>query len=49
MMPSLGKKKVFCNWPSNSLYLYAMSVNKQVAWVATHRIYGAIHCNSIAT
>jgi hypothetical protein len=30
----------------NSLYLYIVSANEQVA---THHIYGATHCNSIAT
>jgi hypothetical protein len=40
------KKKVFCNWPCNSLYLHAMNVNGQVA---IHHIYNVIHCNSIAT
>jgi hypothetical protein len=33
----------------NSLYLYTMSANGQGAWVATHYIYNAIYCNSIAT
>jgi hypothetical protein len=28
------KKRVFCIWPCNSLYLYIMSANRQVAWVA---------------
>jgi hypothetical protein len=25
------KKNVFCNWPCNSLYLYAMNVNGKIA------------------
>jgi len=33
----------------NSLYLYAVSAIGQVARVATHRIYGATHYNSITT
>ncbi len=33
----------------NLLYLYIMSANGQVAWVATQRMYNAIHCNSIKT
>jgi hypothetical protein len=33
----------------NSSYLYTMSVIEQVARVATHHIYGAIHYNSITT
>jgi hypothetical protein len=32
----------------NSLYLYVVSVNKQVSWVAIHHIYNATHYNSIA-
>ncbi len=52
---------MFYNWPCNSifelqktlvtqmLYLYAMNVNRQVAWVAIHHIYNATHCNLIAT
>ncbi len=27
----------------NTLYLYAMSANRQVTWIVTHRIYGATH------
>jgi hypothetical protein len=34
---------------SNSLYLYIVSANEQVAWVATNHIYNAIHPNTIAT
>jgi hypothetical protein len=33
----------------NSLYLYVVSANGQVAWVVTHHIYVTIHCNSIVT
>ncbi len=36
----------------NSLYFYVMSVIKQATWIVrivTHRIYYAIHYNSIAT
>jgi len=33
----------------NSLYFYIVSVIKQIAWVAKVCIYGAIHCNSIAS
>jgi len=31
------------------MYLYAVSAIGQVARVATHRIYGATHYNSITT
>jgi hypothetical protein len=31
-----------------SLYLYAMSANRQVAWVASHHIYGVTHYKLIA-
>jgi hypothetical protein len=41
------KKKVFHNWPCNSLYLYDVNVNGQVAWVTIHRIYNATDYNSI--
>ncbi len=30
---TMKKQKVFCNWPCNSLYLYVVSANKQVAWI----------------
>ncbi len=45
------KKMVFCNWPYNSLYLYAMSDNEQgmSCIIATHCIYNATHCHSIVT
>jgi hypothetical protein len=33
----------------NSSYFYNMNVFKQVAWVATHCTYGAIHCNYVET
>jgi hypothetical protein len=33
----------------NSLYLYVVSVIRQVAKVATHHIYGATHYNLIIT
>ncbi len=42
---NIMNKKVFCNWPYNSLYFYIVSVIWQVAWVArvvTHYIYNAI-------
>jgi hypothetical protein len=45
-------KKVFCNWPYNSLYFYIVSVIRQIAWVvrvATHYICSAIQCNLITT
>jgi hypothetical protein len=53
---NITKKKVFCKCLAthflstkdtcNSLYLYTMNANRQVA---THCIFDATHCNSIVT
>jgi hypothetical protein len=44
---SLATQFLSCKGHLQSLYLYTVSANEQVAWVAIHHIYDATHCNLI--